>query len=367
MRFDRVSYDLDLAEDERCFYHHALMDTHRPMCLGVSDRAVFIARERFLKLQAYTMHRIPLEDVEQVILSRERGPRVWIKWAFVLAFGVVSAIVAGMGHWYAPDVKLRVFEVAGPLAFIVVGLAMLLDNRWRLVLTIKTSKKEWRWRPHMFDKRDQVKALREGFLDACRHVGVLTRRLDLANEIEIRSFWKWFEAHAANRRTDAATVRKRLHKLCDRLEVEFRETPHSSPRQMIITANHARDAFPIVEELVRAAPKIEGLSITQFRPPQKIANTYLFEGVEHPIDQVFFIPYRADFFDLAIMIYADLETTNYEVVWALCRDILGEFDFEMCVSYMQIFPLVDAPFPLELQHISELPGCVEDFHRLDVN
>ena len=121
MRFDRISYDLDLAEDERCFYHRALKDTHKPMCLGVTDRAVFIARERFLKLQAYTMHRIPLE------------------------------------------------------------------------------------------------------------------------------------------------------------------------------------------------------------------------------------------------------TTNYEVFSALCRDILGEFDFEMRVSYLQIFPQVDAPFAVELQHISELPGCVEDFHRLDVN
>src|SRR5262245_35205621 len=193
MRFDTVSYDLNLAEDERCFYHWALERTSRPMCFGVSDRALFIARERFLKVEAYTMQRIPLTDVKEVILSRERGTWVWLKWAIVLAFGIVSMIVMQIGLTLAPDVKPSVFGVAGPIAFVFVGIAMLIDNRWRLVLTIRTKKKDWRWRPNIFDKHDEVKALREGFLDACRYVRVPTRRLDLANESEIRAFWQWFE------------------------------------------------------------------------------------------------------------------------------------------------------------------------------
>ena len=327
--------------------------------------AVFIARERFLKLQAYTMHRIPIEDVEQVILSRERGPWVWIKWAIVLAFGVASAVVMAIGLWNAPDVKPSVFGVAGPIAFIVVGLAMLLDNRWRLVMTIKTGNKEWRWRPHMFDKPDQVKALREGFLDACRFMDIPTRRLDLANESEIRAFWKWFEAREAHGNIEAVTVQKRLHKLCDRLGVEIRDQPRSAHREMIITANYARDAFPIVEELVRAAPKIEGLTITAFRQGREIGDTYVLGGVEYPLDQVFFVSYANDF-ELAIKIYGILEIIEYEVIWAACRDILGEFDFEMGITYIQIFHLSEAADNLEIRHISELPECIDEFQRLDV-
>src|SRR5215204_6157725 len=117
MRFDRVSYDLNLAEDERCFYHHALQNTHRPMCLGVSDRAVFIARERFLRIEAYTMERIALADVKEVILSRERGAWVWLKWALVLAFGITSMIVMQIGLSLAPDVEPTIVGIGGPIAF----------------------------------------------------------------------------------------------------------------------------------------------------------------------------------------------------------------------------------------------------------
>jgi len=365
MRFDRVSYDLDLADDERCFYHCALQNTSRPMCFGVSDKALFIARERFLKLKAYTMERLPLEDVKEVILSRERGTWVWLKWALLFAFGIGSMIVIAIGLMASPTVNPGIGAV-GPVFFTVVGLSMLVDNRWRLVLTIRTKKKDWKWRPSIFDKKYEVKALREGFLDACRYVHIPTRRLDLVNEYEIQAFWKWFKDHATSGQIKIASVRSKLHKLCDRIDVELNYDVKNGSPYVVITANYARDAFPIVEELVLAAPKIPGLPIKAFKPRLEVGKTYIFNGIEYPLDKVFFVLYTYEF-DLGIEIYADLENIDEHVIWALCQDLLGEYEIVFGFRYMEILDLTDQPDGLTVHHISELFGHVDDYHRLDID
>ena len=113
----------------------------------------------------------------------------------------------------------------------------------RLVLTIRTDSKNWRWLPNIFDQHDEVKALRENFLAACRYASVPTRRLDLVNKSEIRAFWNWFERHAAKGQIDVAAITKRVHRLCDRLGVEVSDPNHSNSLEVIITANYAYDAF----------------------------------------------------------------------------------------------------------------------------
>lgn len=363
MRFDTVSYNLNLAEDETCFYHAALQKTSRPMCLGVSDRAVFISRERFLKFQAYTMERIPLADVKEVILGRERGTWAWLKWAIVLCFGVLSMATMGIGLWLAPDLKPNLIGVGGPIAFTVVGLAMLLDSRWRLVLTIRTGKKDWRWRPNIFDKHDEVKALREGFLDACRYIRIPTRRLDLANGAEIQAFWRWFGGHARNGRIDLSAVHSKLHGLCDRLGIEL-DIDIRGNHNVIITAGYAEDAFPIVEELVLAAPKMPKLSVTAFKPPRKAERSYLYDGVECSIDKVFFVPFTDGFY-LSIVVFADLENIDPEAIWPICRDLLGEYEAVLGIQNFEIADRKEVGDDTVLRHISTLFEVVEDFHRLD--
>jgi hypothetical protein len=268
-----------------------------------------------------------------------------------------------IGLVLAPNVKPGLFGVAGPIAFAFVGLAMLIDNRWRLVLTIRTPGKDWRWRPSIFDRQDEVRALRESFLDACRYVGIRTRRLDLASESEIQAFWRWFENHAKSEQIVLSSVRARLHKLCDRIDVEIDE---DGERRMTITANYARDAFPIVEELVSAAPQIQDLSVIAFKQRRKTKCAYSFEAIDYPLDRIFFVPYTHDF-ELAIDLYADLATIGHEVLWALCQDELGEYDFVFGIQYLQIIDLSDASDDLYLSQITELAECVDEFHCLDVH
>ena len=361
MRFDTPSYDLNLAEDERCFYHYALQHTSRPMCLGVSDRALFIARERFLKLKSHTMQRLPFTEVKEVVLSRERGTWVWFKWAIVLAFGVVSMAVMALGLTLAPDVKPGIVGIGGPVAFTFVGLMMLIDHRWRLVLTIRTEKKDWRWRPSIFDRRDEVKYLRETFLDACRYAGIATRRLDLANESEIRAFWKWFGSHSTREAINVSAVRAKLHKLCDRIDVEINE---GTKREMIITANYARDAFPIVEELVLSAPESPHLSVIAFRQKRNASYTFPYDGNDYSLDNIFFVPY-SDGFVLEIVIYADSESIGVDVLWALCQEELGEYDFVYGVQKFHFVDLNEATDDVPMFEIFELADYVEDFHRFD--
>ena len=363
-----MSFELDLNENEQCFYYQG-MESSRPMCLGVSDQAIFFARELFLKIEAYTMQRIPLEDVKEVVLSRERGPRVWIKWSMVLAFGIISMIVMAIGLSLSPNSKPSVFGTAGPLVFVIVGLAMLIDGRWRLVLTIKTETKEYRWRPHIFDKRDEVTDLREGFLAACRYVGIRTRRLDLVNKGEITRFWKWMENHAADIvPKKLPLVRERLHKLCDGLDADIIPHANDDGQQLILTSNYAADAFPIVEELSFAAPTIPGITVTAFKPRRKIGDSYCFSGVEYRLDNIFFLKYT-DGFGLAFEIYADWEDfeDSEEFIWSLYRDLLGEYDVVVGVQWVRLRELAEADDPTLLRNIRDLPDAVDEFHYFEVN
>lgn len=368
MRFDKLSFELDLKEDERCFYHRALAVSHRPMCLGVTDKALFIAREKFLKIKAYGMQRIPLEDVKDVILSRERGPKVWLKWSVVLAFGIGSMITMAIGLWLSPNVKPGIMGTAGPLAFALVGLIMLIDGRWRLVLTIRTPKKDYRWRPNIFDSRDNVKELQEGFLSACHYAHVRTQRLDLVNKREINGFWKWFENDLRGLPINVSRVEGRLHKLCDRIDVEIKTDASLGTQHMVITANYAADAFPIVEELVFAAPKIPGVTVSAFRPRQNVGSTYRFSDRDYPLGDIFFLTYT-DGFDLAVEIYAAWESFEdpEEFIWALYKDLLGEYDVAVGVRYVELRELCNARDPSLLRHISQLPEVVDGFNCLEAD
>jgi hypothetical protein len=334
----------------------------------VTDRALFIAREKFLKVEAYGMLRIPLEDVKEVILSRERGPRVWLKWSLVFAFGVASMIVMAIGLWRTPSFQPSLFGTAGPIAFTIVGLSMLIDGRWRLVLTIRTRKKDYRWRPHIFDDRNRVKALREGFLAACRYVEVPTHRLDLINEREIAKFWSWFQGHASNGSINLPRVQERLHKLCDRIDIEMVSDRAEGVHRLVVTANYARDAFPIVEELMFACPNVPGVTVTAFKPRQKIGRVYRFSDTEYPLDDIFFITYT-DGFELALEIYADWENFegHEEFIWALYKDLLGEYDVTVSVRYVQLRELTDVKDRSLFKHISQLPEVVDEFYCFDLD
>jgi hypothetical protein len=361
--FDQVSYDLNLADDEPCLFHRGLSKTYRPICFGVSDRALFVLREKFLKLQAYSMERIPLDEIKEVTLSRERGVWVWLKWALVLAFGITSTTILVIGLQITPVIRPGPIATAGPVAFVIIALLMLIDRRWRLVLTVRTPRKDYRWRPHFFDKHDEVKALQEQFLAACRCVNVRTHRLDLVNLKEIDTFWTWFRSAFASAPPDFSLVQKRLENLCDRLDV----APGLSERELIITANYARDAFPIVEEIVAAAPKINDITIRAFTPRKTIGSSYEFKGVEYPLDNIFFISYT-DGFELAIEIYTEWDAAdedfqvNCEFLWSLYRDLLGEYDVGVSVRYVTLRNLTKATDRTTLLPITELPAVVDDFH-----
>ena len=368
MRYDQINYDLELSENEQCFYHGALNKAQRPMCLGVSEQALFILKEKFLKIEAYSIRRIPLAGVKEVVLSRERGWRVWLKAGVLLAFGAVSMIAMAIGQWLSPNMKPSVIGTGGPLFFLILGVIMLIDNRWRLVLTIKTEEKVHRWRPHLFDKREEVKSLQEGFLAACRYVGVRTHRLDLVNEREITQFWAWFVRHADKGKVSEAAVSEKLHKVCDRIDVEFDPDGDEAPHEMVITANYAADAFPIVEEIVFAAPKIPDLSIKAFRPRRPIGDVYRFEDEDHSLEKVFFIPY-SDGFELAVEIFAetDLVENSLEFFWAFYKHLLGEYDSVLGIGYVQIKDLAEVKDVSALQHISQLPAVIDEFHCFEID
>ncbi|MEQ1764967.1 MAG: hypothetical protein ABL984_17705 [Pyrinomonadaceae bacterium] len=184
------------------------------------------------------------------------------------------------------------------------------------------------------------------------------------NETEVKAFWRWFEEHAKRGEVDQAAVRARVKKLCDRLDVFIRPNEIRACRDLILSANYARDAFPIVDELVLAAPPIEGWSIIAFLPQKQLTETFNFEGIVYSLKNLSFVP-DSDGFDLAVVICADLQTITEDAIQSLFHDILGEYESICGVRYLDIVDSSALDEDVEVRHISELYAVVENFHHFE--
>jgi hypothetical protein len=101
-------------------------------------------------------------------------------------------------------------------------------------------------------------------------------------------FWQWFVAHRVQ--FEALTsaedgfweeAEDRLQRVDERLWFELEVEP-GGPRQFIVTVEGWEDAFPVADELVSRAPKLEGWKFVSLRPAEGFGFTLEHEG--SPLD-----------------------------------------------------------------------------------
>jgi hypothetical protein len=361
-----MSFELDLQPEEVLIFHDWIKGPRKPMSLAVSERALFIAREQHLRMEAYYMHRVPITDVEEVSVRKIRGPALWIASSTVFLCGIAFSILLAIGQYNnPPSVRVSPVATGGSLVMIALGIAMPFYGKGRRVLEIRTKRTVYRWKPAIFDNRSWVKRLQEDFLWACRNVDVPTRRLDIVTTKEVASFWTWFTSYTRSAVVDADAIRRRLKKLCEDIDVEICQDV-SGQYEFIITANWTKDLFPVVEDIVKLAPVIPGWTISAFRPRGVFGKTFMFDDAVHQTDEVFFIPYT-DGFELAIRIFVVGDAPELRsAAFPMISTLLGEYDSLTKVRYYD-FGLIEDVDVDDLRHISELPQCVDGFMRSTAN
>ncbi|MEI6947574.1 hypothetical protein V9K67_10305 [Paraflavisolibacter sp. H34] len=195
-------------------------------------------------------------------------------------------------------------------------------------------------------------------------------------------FWTWFREHH--------TAYTFLHSLDDdvkeQLLEDFLEHLHlfsenvyfeiggqpDEDQELVITAEGDRNYFDKVEELVRAAPRLSGWTITAFKQPVDEHFKSCWADVELDTEDMWFLPLgSSNPADLGIRVYL----RNHELVkdneyllpllYKVLDTILGEKSFSVDIDYVDTDLLPDNPEEEEMYPILQLPQYV-GWHKAQV-
>jgi hypothetical protein len=143
-----------------------------PFAFAVTNLAIFISKEKHFAKESWYFERIPLRQVKQIFLRRERSLPILLLSGLLLISGLVFAFVM-MSNALNQVPGSRVSGV--PFAMIVCGLVMPFLAKGRKVLVVESENDIYKWKPRLVvDKksRNQIRTLQEDILNVCEKVGI---------------------------------------------------------------------------------------------------------------------------------------------------------------------------------------------------
>jgi hypothetical protein len=181
-------------------------------------------------------------------------------------------------------------------------------------------------------------------------------------------FWDWFIKNAdlyfsfeGNQKVLFSRLKAELNKIHPDIVFEFSPILENGTREFVISADGIKSTFPIVTTLVKQAPELKEWKIVAFRQPHKNVNQVNYQNLTINFDDVFF-RYAKDNgkIGLELNIRGYLDSPEWSTaVFILLDNILGEFDTEMILSYINKQELkedeVNTLFP-----ITALPNVIQD-------
>jgi len=165
-----------------------------------------------------------------------------------------------------------------------------------------------------------------------------------ANATPEQDFWNWFRANDAtlfnfeqNREETFDRLAAAMKKIHPSLTFEFGPVKNGT-REFIISADGIRDAFPAVERLYAAAPKLDHWIWIKFRP-RKPPMDIEYGGVKVKADDVF-CTIEPDGTKAGITLYIRgyeqaKEKTYGGIAFLILDQALGEYDVETKVGFIQ--------------------------------
>lgn len=182
-----------------------------------------------------------------------------------------------------------------------------------------------------------------------------------------KAFWMWFESHAS----DVATITTASEPIADQLHAELSKVRNEitfelglkeTPRELIVSADGIKAAFPAVESLVAAAPPLPGWKVIAFRQrrPGLAIQT---GGVNLTPKDVKFISSSPSAGKVAVKIFVPGRTpanaTDVDRAVLLLLDAaIGEYDVETRIGGIDITSVGDSA-ARDARALTELPAVVD--------
>jgi len=143
--------------------------------MGVSNQAVYVSAQKFaLKRDPWYFKRIPLSDVREVQLVKQRPLYIILLSAILLVFGTVLSILM-MWRAFHPMPGVPYAVSGWPFALALAGLVIPFIARGRKILIVKMRKGAFKWKPQLaVDKktRELCSNMQDEIVQACQRVGV---------------------------------------------------------------------------------------------------------------------------------------------------------------------------------------------------
>jgi len=168
-----------------------------------------------------------------------------------------------------------------------------------------------------------------------------------------KKFWKWFIEHSEelfNFETDQKRIfdelSSQLKNIHECLTFEFGPV-HNNKREFVVSADGIVPAFPFVQKLVAAAPKMDHWSVIPFRKPKGVMKSIKFEDFILMSQDVWFKHEkgsdRIDLYFFVRNLCEENERQAKSAVFIMLDSALGEYNVETMVGYIEFMQLPDSP------------------------
>ena len=146
----------------------------RPFFFAVSNRAVYIPRIKLIaKTDPYYFQRVPLDQIQEVIIGRLRPYGFWLLAALMIPAGLIATI-----SMMEPLLRQEpgMHRVSGwPISVLVCGFLVPVVARGRFGLKIQFRDGKYHWKPPLVvdrASRQQIVETLQKIVEACTRVGV---------------------------------------------------------------------------------------------------------------------------------------------------------------------------------------------------
>ena len=143
--------------------------------MAVSNQAVYVSKQKFsLGLDTWYFKRVPLSEVSEVRLVKQRSIYIIVVSALAIAFGTVVTWLMMWGALH-PTPGVPVLVSGWPVAILVFGIVMPFIATGRRTLVVKMRRDTFKWKPQLAvdrSTRELCARIQDEIVEACRKAGV---------------------------------------------------------------------------------------------------------------------------------------------------------------------------------------------------